>query len=145
MYNLSNIRPAKGSVKKKKIIGRGNSSGHGTYSCRGQKGQGSRSGVGGLKRLGMRSQLLQTPKLRGFKSKKPNNQVVNLSQIEVSYKATETVNPSSLAKKRLIADATAPVKILGDGELTIKDIKFEKVKISSSAKEKIQKVGGIIS
>lgn len=145
MYNLSNIKPAKGAVKKRKIVGRGNASGHGTYSCRGLKGQKSRSGVGGLKRLGMRSRLLQIPKLRGFKSKKPNNQVVNLSQISSVYKDGEIINPSNLVKKGLIMDAKAPVKILGDGELKIKNLQFQGMKISMSAKEKIQKVGGAIS
>ena len=145
MYNLSNIKPAKGAVKKKKIVGRGNASGHGTYSCRGLKGQKSRSGVGGLKRLGMRSRLLQIPKLRGFKSKRPNNQVVNLSQINSFYKDGEIINPSNLLEKGLILNIKAPVKILGDGELTIKNVRLEKIKVSSSAKSKIEKMGGSIS
>jgi len=63
------LKPATGSTKKRKRVGRGNSSGHGTYSTRGLKGQKSRSGVSGLKRLGMRQVLLRTPKYKGFKSK----------------------------------------------------------------------------
>jgi large subunit ribosomal protein L15 len=54
MLTLNSIKKAKGSAKGRKRVGRGNASGHGTYSTRGLKGQKSRSGVSGLKRLGMK-------------------------------------------------------------------------------------------
>jgi len=130
MLSLNTITKAKGRVKKNKRVGRGNASGHGTYSTRGQKGQGARSGVSGLKRLGMRAQLLQIPKSRGFKSDKPKNQVVSVKAINNSFKDGDIVTPGALAEKKLISSASLPVKILGKDKLTVK-VKFEKIKMSA--------------
>jgi len=144
MLNLSTIKPAKGATKKRKTVGRGNSSGHGTYSCRGMKGQKARSGVSGLKRLGMKNMILQIPKSRGFKSKKPNNQIVDFSQINSFYKTGESIDKKSLFKNGLIVSSKMPVKILGEGDLNIKNLKFIGLKVSVSAKEMIAKNNGEI-
>lgn len=132
------LKPAKGATKKRKRVGRGNSSGHGTYSTRGMKGQKSRSGVSGLKRLGMRQVLLRTPKQKGFKSPKPKYQVVNFSVITKNFKDSDTITPEALLAKKLISTTKIGVKILGDGKLELKNIRFKNVKISSSALEKIK-------
>jgi large subunit ribosomal protein L15 len=135
MLTLNNIKKAKGASKNKKRVGRGNSSGHGTYSTRGLKGQKARSGVSGLKRLGMKQQLLQTPKVRGFKSAKPKNQIISLKDINSNYKDGENVTPESLAEKGLISSANLPVKILGKTDkLTVK-VKFAGVKMSAGVLE----------
>jgi len=135
MLTLNNIKKAKGASKNKKRVGRGNSSGHGTYSTRGLKGQRARSGVSGLKRLGMKQQLLQTPKVRGFKSAKPKNQIISLKDINSNYKDGENVTPESLAEKGLISSASLPVKILGKNDkLTVK-VKFAGVKMSAGVLE----------
>lgn len=144
MINLSTIKPAKGAAKRKKRVGRGNASGHGTYSTRGQKGQKSRSGVGGLKRLGMKSILLNIPKNKGFKSKKLKNQVINISELNKNYKEGLIVSPATLFKKKLIEKLEAPVKILGKGDLKIKNLEFNGIKLSVSAKAQIEKLGGKI-
>lgn len=138
--SLHTIFPAKGSTKKRKRVGRGNSSGHGTYSTRGQKGQKSRSGVSNLKRLGMRMTLLRTPKKRGFKSLYPKDQVVNIVDINNNYKDGDLINPKTLNKKGLIDNMEAGVKILGKGAMALKDLRFENVKMSKSVKEQIGKV-----
>ncbi|MCK5459601.1 50S ribosomal protein L15 [Candidatus Parcubacteria bacterium] len=131
----------KGANKKKKRIGRGNASGHGTYSTRGIKGQRSRSGgKGGLKRLGLRQVLFATPKKKGFKSAKPKNQVVNLSNLNKSFKDGGEINPKTLLKAKLINDIKSPIKILGNGELKLKKLKFSNVKMSESAINKIRLV-----
>lgn len=138
MLTLNSIKKAKGSSKTKKRVGRGNASGHGTYSTRGLNGQKSRSGVSGLKRLGMKQQLLQTPKSRGFKSAKPKNQVLSLKDINANFKDGENVTPESLAEKKLIGSANLPVKILGKTEkLTVK-VKFAGIKMSAGASEQIK-------
>ncbi len=138
MLTLSSIKKAKGSSKAKKRVGRGNASGHGTYSTRGLNGQKSRSGVSGLKRLGMKQQLLQTPKSRGFKSAKPKNQVLSLKDINANFKDGDNVTPESLAEKKLIASAKLPVKILGKKEkLTVK-VKFAGILMSAGASEQIK-------
>lgn len=136
MLSLNNIKRSVGATTKRKRVGRGNASGHGTYSTRGLKGQKSRSGVSGLKRLGMRQQLLQTPKSRGFRSLQPKNQVVSISAINSNFKDGETVNPEALYQKDLIKSAGKPVKILGKQKLTVK-AKFEGVAMSETVKGQI--------
>jgi large subunit ribosomal protein L15 len=137
---LHNLKSSKGATKKKKRVGRGNASGHGTYSTRGIKGQRSRSGgKGGLKRLGLKQVILATPKRKGFTSNRPNNQAVNLSELNDKFKEGALVNPQSLLKAGLIKDATLPVKILGNGELKVKKLKFEDVKMSQVVLEKTGK------
>lgn len=137
MLSLNTIKKGKGSAKNKKRVGRGNASGHGTYSTRGLKGQKARSGVSGLKRLGMRQMLLQTPKSRGFKSLNPKNQVVSIKAINVNFKDGETVNPESLFEKKLIASASNPVKILGKEKLGVK-VEFKGVKMSAGLEAQIK-------
>lgn len=144
LLSLNNLKPKKGATKKRKRIGRGNASGTGTYSGKGLKGQKSRSGVSNLKRLGLKSMRQQTPKLRGFKSLKPNNQAVNLFEINSNFKDGELVNPSSLLMKGLINSVKKPIKILGKGELKLKKLIFEEVKASESAKQQIKKMDGQI-
>ena len=109
MLSLNTIKQAKGASKIRRRVGRGNASGLGTYSGRGLKGQGQRAGVSNLKRLGMRSQLLQTPKLRGFKSLKSKNQVVSVKAINLNFKDGEVVSPATLVEKKLINLVTEPV------------------------------------
>ncbi|PIR95040.1 50S ribosomal protein L15 [Candidatus Falkowbacteria bacterium CG10_big_fil_rev_8_21_14_0_10_37_6] len=145
MLSLHTIKPNKGATKKRKRVGRGNASGHGTYSGRGLKGQKSRSGgKSGLKRKGMKNILLQTPKLRGFKSDKPKNQVVNIFDINNNFKDKDAVNPSTLMKNNLIVNTKDPIKILGKGDLKIKNLTVEGVKMSESVKSQIEKNGGKI-
>ncbi|MBU0619645.1 MAG: 50S ribosomal protein L15 [Patescibacteria group bacterium] len=139
--SLHTIKPAKRSTKKRKKIGRGNASGHGTYSGKGQKGQKCRSGVSRmkLKRLGMKSMIQQTPKVRGFKSDKPKNQVVSVADINKYFKDGDAVNPKTLLQKKLINKIKLPVKILGKEDLKLKNLKFSGVKMSESVQEKINK------
>ena len=83
----------------------------------------------------MKKQLLQTPKVRGFKSAKPKNQILSLKDINSNYKDGENVTPESLAEKGLISSADLPVKILGKNEkLTVK-VKFAGVKMSAGVLE----------
>jgi len=136
MLSLNSITKTKGRAKKNKRVGRGNASGHGTYSTRGQKGQKSRSGVSGLKRLGMKKQLLQIPKSRGFRSLNPKNQVVGINAINSNFKDNEIVSPATLMEKKLISSPSLPVKILGKEKLTVK-VKFEKIKMSDGVKKQL--------
>jgi len=139
VLSLNTISPKKGSMKKRKRVGRGNSSGHGTYSGKGLKGQKSRAGVSGLKRLGMKQVLLKTPKKRGFTSSKPKDQVVNLIDINKNFKDNDVITPKILLGKGLIDNIKLDVKILGKGDLKLKDLKFLGVKMSDSVKKKLEK------
>lgn len=141
--SLSTIRPARGSARSKKRIGRGNASGHGSYSTRGQKGQRSRTGGRNkLKRLGFKQILAATPKNRGFKSAKSKNQVVNLKDLNDNFSAGAKINPISLLKAGLVRNVQEKIKILGQGELTLKNLEFSGVKMSDSVKAQIEKMGG---
>ncbi|MFA5421066.1 MAG: 50S ribosomal protein L15 [Patescibacteria group bacterium] len=141
MITLNNLKKDKGTTKKRKVLGRGNASGLGTYSGRGLKGQKSRagSGKGRLKRLGMKQSLLKIPKVRGFKSLYPSNQVVNVKDLNDNFKDNDVVSPESLYEKKLISKKDQPVKILGEGSLKLKGLKFEKVKMSESVKKSLEK------
>lgn len=129
--------------KSKKRVGRGNGSGLGTYSTRGVKGQGSRSGYskrpwfeGGQTPLNQR-----LPKLRGFKNpNKVYNLPLNLSLLELKFKDGDIVNYDSLLKSKLVQKGK-DIKVLGQGEIT-KKITLQGVKCSKIAKEKIEKAGG---
>ncbi|MEI7497952.1 MAG: 50S ribosomal protein L15 [Candidatus Falkowbacteria bacterium] len=145
MLSLNSLRPAKGSIKNRKRVGRGNASGHGTYATRGLKGQKSRSGVSGLKRLGMRPMLLSLPKKRGFTSLQAKAQVVNLRQLNGKFKDGATISPKSLAHKGLVEDASKTIKLLGQGELKLNNLSIVKIDVSESAKAQIEKLGGKIS
>lgn len=140
---LNDIKPKKGALKNRRRVGRGNASGHGTYSGRGCKGQGQRKS--GNVRPGFeggQTPLIQRlPKLKGFKNiNKIYYQIVNISSLNV-YKDGEEVNIESLLDKRLISKKDIPVKILGNGKLDRK-LTVKVHKISSSAIEKISKAGG---
>lgn len=137
---LHTLRPGKGAKFSKRRVGRGLGS-RGTTAGRGQKGQTSRSGVGGLKRLGMRHLILATPKARGFNSMHAKPQAVNLSKISQVTIAGENVSPRTLAKKGVIADAGAEVKILAGGEMAHAVI-VKGCAVSEAAKAKIEEKGG---
>ena len=140
--SLSNLKPAKGSKKNTKTVGRGGK--HGTYSGRGKKGQKSRSGgKSGLKRLGMRQLMERTHKLRGFQSIQTKPAIASLGAINKNYKEDETVTPSTLAEKKIIDNGKNGAKILSDGSINIK-IKVEGCTVSAKAIEKIQAAGGEI-
>ncbi|NCD00950.1 50S ribosomal protein L15 [bacterium] len=136
---LNNLQKTKRVEKNRKRIGRGNASGHGTYSGKGIKGQRSRAGVSNLKRLGMKARLLQIPKTRGFKSIHDKNQVVSVEFLNKNYKDGETVSPETLVEKKAIKNTDKPVKILGKEKLTVKDLKFEGVKMSEGLQSQLKK------
>ncbi|MDQ5952650.1 MAG: large subunit ribosomal protein [Patescibacteria group bacterium] len=134
------MRPAKGATKDKKRVGRGLGS-KGTTAGRGQKGQTSRSGVGGLKRLGMRHTLLATPKVRGFNSLEKKVQIVSVGDLSKRFIANEVVTPRTLAKKGMVKDGGAKVKVLSEGDLTVA-VTVKNCLVSAGAAEKIAKAGG---
>lgn len=143
---INDLFPAPGSRKPRKRVGRGNGSGHGSTAGRGDKGQLSRSGggkgpgfEGGQNPLAMR-----LPKLPGFKNRfRVEYAIVNVSRLEECFEADTTIDVDALFDRRLIKSKTAPVKVLGDGELTKKfTVKVDK--ISASARAKIEAAGGTV-
>ncbi len=143
--SLSNLKTASRFNKTRKRVGRGNASGHGTYSTRGLKGQKSRSGVSGLKRLGMKKQLLAIPKKRGFRSIHAKNQPVTLADLNRHFKDGATVNPQALLRAGLISKPGESIKILAQGTLNIKNLKIKGIAFSAGAKEQAEKAGATIA
>ena len=141
---LEDLRPAPGSVKRRKRVGRGPGSGHGKTSTKGQKGQKSRSGGGASPGFeGGQMPLYRRLPKRGFLpfGGKTRYAVVNLEGL-ARFPASATVDPDALVTARLIKKADrARVKLLGDGDvphaLTVKVHA-----ISESAKAKIESKGG---
>ena len=130
------------SLNKKtaKRIGRGGK--RGTYSGRGQKGQRSRSGH--RIRPAERDIFSKIPKLRGVKNKslKPKPVVINVGNLEKILDDT-SFNKKVLIKKGIIKKMSREVKLTGDGEVK-KAFMIEGVRVSKTAREKIEKAGGII-
>ncbi len=140
---LENLKPAKGSVRGRKRVGRGPGSGLGKTSGRGEKGQKSRSGFshkvgfeGGQMPLHRR-----LPK-RGFTNArfKKEYAAVNLGRLDV-FEAGTIVTPEVLLSRGVIKRLGDGVKILGDGELT-KALTVRAHKFSAKAQEKITGLGG---
>ena len=138
-----NLKPPVGATKKRKRIGRGDGSGHGTYSGRGLKGQKSRAG-GGV-RVGFEGGQLplikRLPGVRGFTNIfKTEYSIVNINKL-AAFDANTEVTPEVLLDAGIIRSLKHPVKVLGDGEidrpLTVKAHKF-----STVAGNKIEAAGG---
>jgi large subunit ribosomal protein L15 len=146
MMRLHNLRPRPGSRHRVKRLGCGESSGHGKTSGKGHKGQKARSG--GSIRLGFEGG--QMPLIRRLPKRGFNNAafhktyaIVNLGDLN-DFKAGTVVNEKLLRESQLIRGHVAGVKILGNGELK-HALTIEADKISTSAREKIDKAGGTIT
>lgn len=139
---LDDLKPAAGSNKKRKRVGRGDGSGHGKTSCRGHKGQGARSG--GNTKPGFEGGQMplqrRLPK-RGFHNIFRNEMaVVNLAQLDALAAAGEIV-PETMSQYGLISGKNRQVKVLGEGNWT-KPVTVRAHGFSASAKEKIEAAGG---
>ena len=148
---LHNLRPAPGSRHRKKRVGRGEGSGLGKTSGRGQKGAGARSGdksrpgaEGGQMPIHMRLRKLRGPHMKKsmpFEKFRTHTQPVNLRDLEARFGEGDTVTPQSLSARGLATRKGIPVKILGQGELS-KKLSVTAHGFSKSAREKIEAAGG---
>jgi large subunit ribosomal protein L15 len=142
---LTDLKPAPGSSKRRKIVGRGHGSGHGHTACRGNKGQNSRSG-GGVKPGFEGGQMPLTRRLpkRGFHSRsKKDYSIVNLDQLEKYFNSSDDITPELMLKKRVIDKIMDGVKVLARGEIK-KGLNVKAHACSALAKEMIEKAGGKI-
>jgi len=139
------LRPPKGARHARKRVGRGDGSGHGTYSGRGSKGQKSRSGGG--PRLGFEGGqtpiIKRLPRRRGFTNIfRVEYAPVNVKQLE-RFEAGTEVTPQLLHEVGIIKTLRQPVKVLGDGEIT-KALTVRAHRFSAVAKGKIEAAGGSV-
>jgi len=143
--DLAHLKYAAKSRKKKKRVGIGEGSGHGGTSTQGHKGQNARSG-GGVRPWfeGGQMPLQRRIPKRGFHNLfRTSFQVVNLGDLQRVEKEAQ-ITPELLHQLGLIRKKKAPVKILGNGDVTTA-IKIHAHAFSASAKEKIEKAGGTVT
>ena len=142
MITLEDLKPAEGSVKKSKRVGRGRSSGHGKTSCRGNNGEGQRAGRSSKRGFegGQMPSYRQMPKLKGFKNRFREESfainVARLAELDV-----EVVDLASLQQAGKAHSSAVALRILGNGEIA-KAVTVKASYFSPSAKEKIEKAGG---
>ena len=140
---LHELKPTEGSRKRRKRIGRGDSSGYGKTAGRGEKGQQSRTGsVSRPFFEGGQIPLFRRLPKRGFKN--PDRIVyalVNLNVLEDNFNAGDVVDVESLHAKKLLGKGETIVKVLANGELT-KALTVKAEKFSAAAAAKIQAAGG---
>ena len=143
---LNAIKAPKGANKKRKRVGRGESSGHGKTSTRGGKGQTARKG-NSKPRLGFEGGQMplyrRAPK-RGFTN--PTRKVwavVNTGDLERVFGAGSTVDAASLKEKGLVGGIFDAIKLLGDGDLK-KKLSVKVNGVSASAKAAVEKAGGSV-
>jgi large subunit ribosomal protein L15 len=138
-----NLKPPAGAKRKGKRVGRGDGSGHGTYSGRGCKGQKSRSG-GGVRpgfEGGQLPLIKRLPRKRGFVNLfRTEYSIVNVGELRVFSPNTE-VTPKELLAVGLIKSFKYPVKILGDGDIN-RPLVVKVNKFSATAEKKIVAAGG---
>ena len=140
---LNSLKSNKGSRKKKLRKGRGIAAGQGASCGFGMRGQKSRSGrptrpgfEGGQMPLYRR-----VPKLKHFEIiNQKSFSIINLSKLN-DFKENDTVNVDSLVKQGLLFKPKYPLKVLGNGDLTVK-LKVQAHAFTKSAKEKIESLGG---
>ena len=141
--NLQTLTPQKGARRRKLRKGRGIAAGQGASCGFGMRGQKSRSGrptrpgfEGGQMPLYRR-----VPKLKHFTVINPKNYtVINVAKLS-ELKAGSTVNIDTLVKDGLVTNPTAPLKVLGNGELSVK-LTVQAAAFTASARQKIEAAGG---
>jgi large subunit ribosomal protein L15 len=148
---LHSLKPAPGSKKDRKRIGRGHGSGHGKTSGRGHKGSGARAGAkrrarheGGQNPIHMRMRKLRGPNKKmsmPFEPFRTHTQAVNLADLEARFDAGAAVDPAALKAAGLATRRDVPVKVLGQGELS-KALTVHAHGFSKSARAAIEAAGG---
>ena len=142
MLNLEDLRPNEGATHAKKRKGRGIASGHGKTSCRGNNGEGQRSGNSHKRGFegGQMPSYRQMPKLKGFKNKfRENSAIINVSNL--AKLDTEVVDLAYLQENNKADYSAVALRVLGNGEIT-KAVTVKASYFSPSAKEKIEQAGG---
>jgi large subunit ribosomal protein L15 len=151
LIGLHNLKPAPGSRKARKRIGRGEGSGTGKTSGRGQKGYGSRSGSksrarfeGGQMPIHMRMRKLRGPHMKKsmpFEQFRTHTQPVNLLELDRRFESGDAVTLEAMTAKGLATRKGIPVKVLAKGELN-KPLTVHAHAFSKTARERIEAAGG---
>jgi large subunit ribosomal protein L15 len=150
-FGLHTLKPAEGSRKPRKRVGRGEGSGTGKTSGRGQKGAGSRSGAkdrarfeGGQMPIHMRMRKLRGPNKKQsmpFEPFRTHTQAVNLGDLEARFESGAEVTLEALVGHGLGTRKGVPVKVLAKGELS-KPLTVHAHGFSAAARQAIEAAGG---
>jgi len=143
MIKLHQLKKHPKSTHRRKVVGRGLGSGHGTYSTRGGKGQTARTGHSKMPAIfegGRQPLVRQLPKSRGFRAITAKRTIVSLSELNV-FNDGDIVDVKALKSKGVVDATVVKVKIL-KGE--IKKKLNIKVPVSASVREAVEKAGGKI-
>jgi large subunit ribosomal protein L15 len=148
---LHNLKPAPGSRKQRKRVGRGEGSGTGKTAGRGQKGWGARSGAkkrtrfeGGQNPIHMRMRKLRGPHMKKsmpFEPFRTHTQPVNIADLEARFEKGDAVTLEALRSKGLATRKGVPVKVLAKGSIS-KPLTVHAHAFSKSAREQIEAAGG---
>lgn len=141
--NLENVHSGINKHKRKRRVGRGPGSGRGKTASRGHKGQKSRSGWSrkAVFQGGAMPLVRRVPK-RGFNNKfGVTVAAINIGDLNEAFQAGDEVNPDILRERSLVKGVYDELKILGDGELSIK-LKVVAHRFSKSAEAAIKEAGG---
>ncbi len=142
---IHHLKPAPGAHRDKTRKGRGEAAGKGKTAGRGTKGTGARGSVPAGFEGGQMPLQRRLPKLPGFT---PRNRVefvtVNVGELDGAFADGAAVTPDALRAAGLVRRGSAPVKVLGDGELT-KRLDVSAHAYSASARTKIDALGGSVS
>lgn len=142
--NIHELRPAPGSHHSRKRVGRGDGSGHGSFSGRGQKGQKSRSGSGHMRpgfEGGQLPLMKRLPEKRGFFNRfRVEYSVVPVMALNRFPEGT-VVTPEVMVQAGLVKSLKKPVKVLGEGEVKL-PLVVQAHRFSRSARLKLEAAGG---
>lgn len=141
------LKPPKGAKHARKRIGRGNASGHGTYSTKGLKGQKARSGKKPRRFFegGQTELMRRLPRKRGFTNPfRVEFTAVNLRELELRFDSGAEITPEVLRDSGVISTLRKPVKILATGDIT-KKFSITAHRFSLTAREKIEAAGGSVT
>ncbi len=143
---LNNVTEAAGAHQRRKRVGRGEASGHGRQSGRGNKGCQARAG-GGTRLLheGGQMPLFRRVPKRGFSNFNFATvyAVVNVGDLSARFNDGETVNAAALRARGMLGSGARPLKVLGNGALA-KKLTVEADAVSAKAREAIEKAGGSV-
>jgi len=145
---LHDLRPAEGSKKNRKRVGRGISAGQGKTAGRGTKGQKARSGasIPAYFEGGQLPLVRKLPFVRGYKFFNPYKvefEPVNVDELVERFEQGDEVSPTTLAEVGLLGDAEELVVVLGRGEID-RALHVKVHRVSKSAQEKIEAAGGSV-
>ena len=142
--DLSSLKPPEGSRKKRKRVGRGTGSGHGKTSCRGSKGQNSRSGGRAKPGFegGQMPLLRRLPKRGFYNIFKKDIIAVNIEQLN-KFPEGSVIDSNTLISSGIIKNKGDGIKILGKGSIDY-PLLLKVERISRGAREKIESAGGSI-